>query len=125
MDRIDDGFLDSMRWPHVVRDTRSSLELRKIFERLIQDQEHQLYNHLKKYVSTHTSKILRTSIKELLRKRDASICKMMMFDVNADCNVIGIFEVWNSLSPLTAELVALDRDLNVESFDGENNNSRE
>jgi len=43
---------------------------------------------------THTSQIPRIFTRRLLGKHDASICETMdTFEVNADCSIIGMFEV--------------------------------
>jgi hypothetical protein len=72
VDGVKDGILDSMGRRHIVGNTGSSPKLRGIVERLKR----------------------KRSAKKLLGKRDASICETMnTFDVNADCNMIGMFEV--------------------------------
>jgi len=94
MDGVKDGFLNGVGRRHVVRDTGSSPELRRIFQRLkiksknISSGIAYTYNH------QHTSQMPRILTKRLLGKRDASICETMnTFDVNADCSIMGMFEV--------------------------------
>jgi hypothetical protein len=82
---------------HVVRDTRSSPELRRIFERQKNQQRKTSVPRSieqKKTVAHIPPKYYWILTKRLLGKREASICEAMnTFDVNADCNIIGMFKV--------------------------------
>ena len=77
---------------HVVRDTRTSPELRRIFERQKKSVPRSIEQ--KKTVAHIPPKYYWILTKRLLGKREASICEAMnTFDVNADCNIIGMFKV--------------------------------